>query len=318
MPWVAATLLLTLGLSGVSSAQDQSVPYYNAATGLYNQKKYDQAIQYYQAAAQVNPSMWQAYQGVGNAYYAKGEKDKALANYQRALDINPNNPPLASFVQSLRAQMKAESAPAPKGYSAAEREKILQTASGVKEEHFELNPAVGIAVGNGAEGLGIGGGASGFYFVDSNWGFGGILRFYGFGYSSTSSSTYETQSFTYGTYTSTDNESDGSLEILAAFKYKFDGQGLVPYITGGLGFTDVMVSSTTKYNYENGAPLFGTNPTSSFSNSGFFPILDAGGGLEFSAGDEMSIFVEGRLDFILGNGSTASYIPLEGGLSFIL
>ncbi len=88
-------------------AQDQSSAYYQAGNTLYGQKNYDMAIRYYQAAVQVNPQMWQADQGLGNCYYAKGDKVNALASYQKALDINPNNPGLSNFVQTLRAQVPA-------------------------------------------------------------------------------------------------------------------------------------------------------------------------------------------------------------------
>lgn len=314
--WLAmAVLFLLLGLVGSSSAQDQSLQYYQAGGTFYSQKNYDSAIRYYEVAAQMNPQMWQAYQGLGNSYYAKGDKSKALSSYQRCLDLHRDNPSLASFVQSLRDQMKVESKTPVKEYSEEEKKEILRETSGWTEQHFELNPAVGIALGG--VGFGIGGGVSGFYFIDSNLGFGGIVRYFNFGSSLISTGYYVTQSHTQGTYTSTDNENDGSLEIVAALKYKFDGKGLIPYLTGGLGLTDISLGDSTKYSYQNGTPLSAYSTTPS-SYSAFFPIIDGGGGLEFSAGENMNIFVEGRLDIVIGSGATATYIPIEGGLSFIM
>ncbi len=86
-----------LGLSSLALAAT-SQDYYQAGTTLYGQGKWDTAIQYYQAAIQLDPVNWQAYQGLGNTYYRTGKKEEALAAYRKSLAIHPNNPPLQQFV----------------------------------------------------------------------------------------------------------------------------------------------------------------------------------------------------------------------------
>ncbi len=101
---VVALSVLFLGWAGFSSAQDQALSYYNAGNTFYSQQNYDQATRYYQYATQLNPNLWQAYQGLGNCYYAKGDKATSLTDYQKALALNPNNPQLSQFVQTLQPQ----------------------------------------------------------------------------------------------------------------------------------------------------------------------------------------------------------------------
>ena len=135
---VAAVLFLLLGLVGSSSAQDQSLQYYQAGNTFYAQRNYDQAIRYYQYAGQLNPNLWQAYQGLGNCYYAKGDKATALTNYQKALAINPNNPQLSSFVQSLQAQ--EPQLPAPNGSAPSGNSPTSNTALSTSPSGEGLNP----------------------------------------------------------------------------------------------------------------------------------------------------------------------------------
>jgi hypothetical protein len=61
----------------------------------------------------LNPNNAQAYQGLGNCYYALGRKADALSFYQRASALQPSNTQLAQFVQNLRAQVGGGVAAAP-------------------------------------------------------------------------------------------------------------------------------------------------------------------------------------------------------------
>lgn len=128
--WFAITLLFFIfGLAGSSSAQDQSIQYYQAGNSFYSQKNYEQAISSYQSAIQMNPNLWQAYQGLGNSYYAKGDKANALTNYQKALAINPNNPQLSQFVQTLQPATEAPPLPASNGSPASNEPSASNTAA---------------------------------------------------------------------------------------------------------------------------------------------------------------------------------------------
>lgn len=77
--------------------------YYNAGSQLYQKGQYDQAIQYCQAAVQINPGDWQAYQLMGYCYYSQKNNLQALQALDHSLQINPNNPALQTFDNQLRA-----------------------------------------------------------------------------------------------------------------------------------------------------------------------------------------------------------------------
>jgi tetratricopeptide (TPR) repeat protein len=63
---------------------------------LKNEKKareeYDKALKDFAKAAKLNPSMPQAYNGMGFSYRKLGDYAKALENYDRALQLAPNFP----------------------------------------------------------------------------------------------------------------------------------------------------------------------------------------------------------------------------------
>src|ERR1035441_9606446 len=221
--FVGVSILFILVLASGARAQDQSSPYLQAGNTFYSQKNYNQAIRYYQAAVQFNANSWQAYQGLGGCYYAKGDNGNALANYQKSLDINPNNTQVSQFVQYLKTQTSAPPLPSTNNASTAS---TIRPAWGHSDKNFELNLGPGVAIDSGgSEGLGIGGSLSGFYMMDQHLGFGGMIHFYSFGYSTTTSGNYLTQSFTFGNETITDSYSVGTLEVVAALKYKLDGNG---------------------------------------------------------------------------------------------
>jgi hypothetical protein len=309
--------LICIGSTGFSLADDNSLQYYQAGNTFYSQKNYDQAIRYYQAAVQMNPKSWKAYQGLGNCYYAKGDKAKALTNYQKALDINPNNPQLTLFVQNLRSQLG--SAPPQQAGNSKVQAMNNSLAWASSEKNFELNVGLGIAIDTGGSGVAFGGSAGGYYMMDSQLGFGGMIHFYSFGWSDTIPGGYRTQSGTWGNEIETDSNNAGCLEIVAALKYKLEsGEDLTPYLVGGLGIVDIIYSSSTTYNLENGPPLWDIYNNTSSSSSQIYPVVEGGVGVEITAGKDLNIFGETRIDLIIGNGATETYIPIDAGLSFNL
>lgn len=58
---------------------------------LYNQGKYEAAIQQYDAYLEYNPEDLTSVYNQGRAYEELGQIEEALANYQKALDIDPNH-----------------------------------------------------------------------------------------------------------------------------------------------------------------------------------------------------------------------------------
>lgn len=319
---VAVSLLL-IGLSGASWAQDQSLRYYQAGNNFYSQKSYDQAIRYYEYAGQLNPQLWQAYQGAGNSYYAKGDKASALRDYQKALAINPNNPQLSSFAQTLQAQVGS----APPSQPSANNP-VMTTANGSPAvssaaKNFEIDPMAGIAISSSAGyGLGFGGGVGAYYSLppDSKLAIGGSVGFYTFNYSTKVNGGVPT----YYSSVTTTNSNWTNIEILASGKYQFDGQGIKPYLTGGAGLSLFGVSSSggTTYTLD---PPYNTPyyqslvPNTSYSTPGgssIYPTIQVGGGVELPMGPDMNVFGETKYTLIIGQGGTAGYIPIAIGLSF--
>jgi tetratricopeptide (TPR) repeat protein len=210
-----AAFIVLVGFPSISAAQYTAAELCQAGNTVYSQKKYDMAIQYYEACLDVDSRFWQAYQGLGNCYYAKGDNAKALTNYQRSLSLHQDNPGLSTFTNSLRTQTDASNKTNTPAHFTGEDKKILTASSETSVEHFELAPCLGIA---GCElGTGIGLGASGYYMFDSLFGIGGITRLYLFG------------SDFYG--------STNSLEIVPAIKLKLDDKTINPYLVGGFGLT---------------------------------------------------------------------------------
>ena len=63
---------------------------YNNMGSAYNHKKeYDNAIEAYQKAVEINPKRDEAYYNIGVAYGKKQEYDNAIEAYQKAVEINP-------------------------------------------------------------------------------------------------------------------------------------------------------------------------------------------------------------------------------------
>ena len=158
--WVAGIFFLATAQALAATAGD----YYQAALRYYNQKQYDSAVRYFQAALQMDPKDWQAYQGLSYSYYAQGDRSKALSEADKGLELNPNNPSLKQFADSLRGS--APSLPAP-------------------SSSFPKNVSPVIGGGNFGIGLDLGGpgtwGATGKYWMDDKNAFQGAVKLDGGG-----------------------------------------------------------------------------------------------------------------------------------------
>jgi tetratricopeptide (TPR) repeat protein len=94
-------------LAAQSALAATSEEYYNAGMSLYQKAQYSQSIQYYQAAVQLDPSNWRAYQGMGHSYYRSGNIPEAVKAYDASLKLNPGNTELQKFVDNLKASQPA-------------------------------------------------------------------------------------------------------------------------------------------------------------------------------------------------------------------
>jgi len=302
-------ILVLLFSENVFSAAT-SDQYLAAGNTLYQQKDYQKAVLYYKAAVQVDPGNAIAFQRLGNTYYLLGQKSDALTAYQHALAINPNNPQLTNFVQALQAQLGSGVPAAP----------AVSRPSYTVEKNMEINAGLGVADGGYGSSLGIGGTGSVYFKLDKNLWLGGSLGVYDFGYSAvTTSPSYLFNGSGYVTGTSTETDSDTllAIEILASGKYYFDGQGLKPYIVGGVGLSMLSLSytSTTATSYP-GYTSSNTSTTTSVSGSAMNPMVQGGAGLLLSLGPGLNLFGEVKYSLVISSGGSGSYIPVNVGLSF--
>jgi predicted alpha/beta superfamily hydrolase len=67
-------------------------------------KEPDKAVRYFEMAADAYPQSSAAWDGLGEAYLAKGDKQQAGRMYERALQLNPQNENARKKLSSLRAE----------------------------------------------------------------------------------------------------------------------------------------------------------------------------------------------------------------------
>ena len=72
---------------------------------MYQTGDYNRAVQYLNAAVQVDPSNWQAYQVLGTVYYKTNDHQAALTAFDKSLAIHSDNPSLKSFADQIRASL---------------------------------------------------------------------------------------------------------------------------------------------------------------------------------------------------------------------
>jgi predicted alpha/beta superfamily hydrolase len=71
---------------------------------LRNFKEPDRAIRYFEMATDAYPKSWAAWDGLGEAYMARGDKQLAGRAYERSLLLNPQNESAKEILESLRAE----------------------------------------------------------------------------------------------------------------------------------------------------------------------------------------------------------------------
>ena len=59
---------------------------------FFEQKKYDEAIDAFKKALEINTNHYDAHYGLGVVYYAKGMIDESLTELKRAVELNPEEP----------------------------------------------------------------------------------------------------------------------------------------------------------------------------------------------------------------------------------
>ena len=347
-----AALLVGLGIAGSGFAQS-AAQYIPAGNQFYAAKDYVKGAQYYKAATQADPNSAAAFQGLGNCEYVQGHNSEALAAYEKALNLNPNNAQLSTFVQALRAKV-GTSAPAPAAASPA-ASTAAPSAGRRTPKTFEIAPKIGVGVAAGAsfpatsyggfsqpattidQGFGIGGGIEGYYLVDAHLGIGLIFNYMSYSKSIDTPVTVSNQSLQQTIGTQTTTGTFNSIEFMPAVKVKFGDSSFKPFLLGSVGFSMGSTSQSQSFgSWSNGNPNSGYGSylasASAAGPSYSGPMLQVGGGGEYSLGDAMNLFLQVRYCMIFeGNATVAatqytpayttpgysfSSVPIELGMSF--
>jgi|GEM_PF-778439 len=125
--------LLTLAIK--ECPDDYQINYYYAYN-LERLRRYEQALDYYQAAVRLKPDFAKGYFGLGGVYLALGKNKTAIDAFNRGLSLDPGN------VWALRSYQKAlqQDKPAARvrheetGWEANPREEQQEAAAAVKED----------------------------------------------------------------------------------------------------------------------------------------------------------------------------------------
>ena len=64
----------------------------------------DKALAYFELMADEYPGAWAAWNGMGDAYYAKGDRIKATRMYEKSLTLNPTNDNARKKLKLLQVQ----------------------------------------------------------------------------------------------------------------------------------------------------------------------------------------------------------------------
>ena len=86
--------------------------HYNAGIKAYQEKRYEDAILEFTESIKYNNSIWQTFQYLGSAYYARGMGKEAICAYKKTLELNPGNNQLREWLASYErenSQVKTES-----------------------------------------------------------------------------------------------------------------------------------------------------------------------------------------------------------------
>lgn len=105
--WIAASGFFLL----CSSAQAYTAAdYANAGVQLYKARNYPLAVQYFNAALQLDPNNVAALQGRGNCFYQQGQYSQALDDYLKAQALEPSME-RSWMIQNLESRLGPSSVP---------------------------------------------------------------------------------------------------------------------------------------------------------------------------------------------------------------
>ena len=89
---VIIILVLSAGIYFMSSPKNKVREYSALGTSLYREGKYEEAIEQFNKAIELDSEISGPYRGLGGAYLELKDYEKAIENFEKSLSINPNSP----------------------------------------------------------------------------------------------------------------------------------------------------------------------------------------------------------------------------------
>ncbi len=280
----------------------QAEDYLRAGNQFYQAKDYGKAERYYQAAAQMDPKSWAAFQGIGNCDYMLGKKMEALDGYQRALNLAPQDQGLQQMVRRLRS----DTVPSP---VLPERGMPAKESDGTKSENlFEIGlmGRLGATDDTASKGLLWMPGAclELGYWIAPQW----ELGF------SSDYQTYTIKSAVPDVSSTIRTDVDTSLLNLDLFvKYGLGGDGLRPFFLMGAGLSLSAYSTTLTNDPFDDSPVTQISHTDSNDSE---PLIEVGAGAEAPLSPDLGLSFSIKYQLILEKSGNTNLIPIDVGVNF--
>ncbi|HHT9118798.1 MAG TPA: tetratricopeptide repeat protein, partial [Candidatus Hypogeohydataceae bacterium YC38] len=84
-----SALILFLATCPMAYAQD-AVEYFNQGNMAYREGKYDEAVESFKKALELNPTDASSHFGLGNSYFLKRNYEKAITHYKEVIKLRPD------------------------------------------------------------------------------------------------------------------------------------------------------------------------------------------------------------------------------------
>jgi tetratricopeptide (TPR) repeat protein len=96
-----AFLVLAFLLAPISVWATTGDEYYSAGLTLFRQGDFEKSVQYFHAALEAKPDMWEAYQYMGESFYQLGNRTEGVVAIRRSLKLHSDNPTLKKFLAGV-------------------------------------------------------------------------------------------------------------------------------------------------------------------------------------------------------------------------
>lgn len=107
-------IVMVLMLSAAALHAETAEQAFDQANQLYQQGKFTDAIEKYEAILQSGLVSAELYYNLGNAYYKTGNIGKAILNYERALRLQPNDDDIVHNLQLANLMLTDRIEPTPR------------------------------------------------------------------------------------------------------------------------------------------------------------------------------------------------------------